>query len=123
MPFLDVTDVLSDPDFADTVSVLRTATAVDIFGENLATSATTTSAVSAVVTPASSNDLKRLPDTARLEGAITLISTFRFTSGQPGFTADVVTWQGRQYTVMNLDDWSQFGAGFVRATATMLSLS
>ena len=80
------------------------------------------------MTPAGSNDLKRMPEAARMSGAITIHTTFRLTSGglQPDGTtadADIVTWQGRKWSVLSIDDWTQFGAGFVRASATMLSLT
>ena len=127
MPFLDVTDVLFDIDFATTFDVARTTTSAGDNGETVSAAATFAGQIG-VVTPANSNDLKRMAETERLTGAIAIHTTFRLTSGgaQPDgttATADIVTWQGRQYSIFTADDWTQFGAGFVRATATMLSLT
>lgn len=127
MPFLDVTEVLSDPDFATTISVIRNTTTVDNFGETQI-SPVETDDIIAVVTPATSNDLKRMAETERLSGAIAIYTTYRLSAGGTQTdgstaTADIVTWQGRQYTVFSVDDWTQFGGGFIRATATMFSLS
>ncbi|WP_158810463.1 hypothetical protein [Beijerinckia sp. L45] len=127
MPFLDVTDVLKDPDFATTFSVARSATTVGNDGETALTPSTFTGIVG-VVTPANSNDLKRMAEVERLTGAIAIHTTFTLMAGGAQtdgttVTADVVTWNGRQYSIFAVDDWTQFGAGFVRATATMLSLT
>ena len=90
---------------------------------------TTTPGIVAVVTPANSNDLKRMAEAERLTGAIAIHTTFALHAGGlmpdgvTNATADIVTWQGRQYSIFSIDDWTQFGAGFVRATATMLNLS
>lgn len=127
MPFLDVTDVLYDPDFATTISVARTTTTVSTLGETVQTPATI-SGIVAVVTPANSNDLKRMAEAERLGGAIAIHTTYQLHAGGlmpdgvTNATADIVTWQGRQYSIFSIDDWTQFGAGFVRATATMLNL-
>lgn len=126
MPFLDVSDVLSDPDFATTFDVLR-STITTVKGRGVSTTQTFAGVIG-VVTPAGSNDLKRMPEAARMSGAITIHTTFRLTSSglQPDGTtadADIVSWQGRQWSVLSVDDWTQFGAGFVRAAATMLSLN
>ena len=128
MPLLDVTDTLTDPDFATTFSVFRQATIAGSNGETQLTSSTSPNVVG-VVTPANSNDLKRMAEVERLTGAIAIHTTFLLVAGglqadgETTLTADVVIWRGRQYTIFAVDDWSQFGAGFVRATATMLSLS
>lgn len=131
MPLLDVSDVLSDSDFADTIDVIRTAMVVGTLGRNTPT-VQTFFGVSAVVTPANSLDLQRLPDLERTSGAIQVITMFRLTDLAPGFTADQVIWPARGvwpapagaelYTVDLLDDWTRFGAGFVKATCRHTSL-
>lgn len=128
MATLDVTDVLLDPDFATTFDVERDASTVSSQGETVLTPTTTTGVVG-VVTPANSNDLRRMADAGleRLTGSIAIHTSFQLLAGgtQNGVTttADIVTWKGRQYSGLTVDDWTQFGAGFVRAVATMLSLT
>ena len=127
MGLLDVTDVLWDTDFTTTFSVTRNTTAVGDDGETV-TAPVTTSDIVGVVTPANSNDLRRMAEVERLGGAIAIHTTYRLTSGGAQAdgttaTADVVTWQNRQWSIFSVDDWTQFATGFVRATATMLDLT
>ena len=121
MPFLDVSDVLLDPDFATTFTVTRSAAAAGADGNNVVTPSAPIS-VTGVVEPANSNDLRRLPDAESLTGTIAIYTPFALNVLSANTTADIVTWNGRQYTVIDVEDWSQFGAGYVRALARMLSL-
>ena len=131
MPFLDVTDVLTDPDFATTFNVTRTTESV---GENgrLGSSPALFPAIVGVVTPDKRN-LVRLPDGSRQTASITIYTKFQLTSGEgcvnssPGnvasIAADVVSWKGRNYVVAAVEDWSQYGAGFVKAAADYVDIN
>lgn len=116
MPLLDVTDVLLDPDFCETLTVTR-STQGGIVDHVPAFTAATLS-ITAVVQPAGSNDLQRLLDAEYTRGGVTVF----------GYGADVLQvedtfmWQGDTYTVIGTDDWSRYGAGFVKATAAKTSL-
>lgn len=126
MPFLNVTRVLSNPSFATTFDVIRSLSDVGNDGETVIAQTTFPGQIG-VVTPASSNDLKRMAEAERLTGAITIHTEFRLMAGGKlpdgtAATADIIVWRGRQYSIFLVDDWTEFGAGFVRATATMLSL-
>lgn len=122
MAFLDVTDVLFDPDFMDIgLTVTRNAQAVDARGR--ATNTPTQQAFSGVVTSDKGDILHRNADGSRIIGSITIHTTFRLIDGSAGFDADEVTWQGRVYTVVNVNDYSHFGRGFVCATCDLKPLS
>ncbi len=120
MPFLDVTDVLSYPDFQTTFGVIRTATNVSNLGETVLTPQNYF--VSGVVEPASTKELERLPEAERLSGTIRIFTTFRLSDGDETITADVVVWNGRQYTVKTVDDFSEFGRGYIDALASASSI-
>jgi hypothetical protein len=125
MPTLDVTRVLANPRFADSITVTRTTTTVDPnTGRPIETK--TSQDLSAVVTSDRGRNLQRNPDAALSEGSIIIHSTFTFTEGgQVGavtYDADVVTWQGRDWTVVTVDDYSRYGAGFTCATCRLLTL-
>jgi hypothetical protein len=47
------------------------------------------------------------------------------TAGGPAGTtpADLVVWKGARYTVVNVDDYSHFGAGFVAATCDLIPVA
>ncbi len=122
MAFLDVTDVLFDPDFMDTgLTVSRNAQTVDAKGR--ATNTATTLTFAGVVTSDKGDELHRNPDGSRISGSITIHTPFRLIDGSAGFDADEVTWQGCVYTVVNVNDYSHFGRGFVCATCDLKPLS
>ncbi len=122
MPFLDVTDVLLDPDFLDTtLSVTRNAQTVTDGG--IAVDAPTTTGFYGVVTSLNGSVLQRVAEGAHIEDTITIHTPFKLIAGQAGYDADVVNWQGLQWTVTNVNDYSTYGRGFVAATCTMKQLS
>ena len=124
MPFIDVTDVLTDPDFATTFSVIQAQETIGANGR-AAYAQTTVPNVSGVVIPGKGN-LQRLPDGSRLSGTIDIYTQFSLSEGGSGpatAAADIVVWRGRQYTVTASQDFSEFGAGFIVATADLLGVN
>ncbi|QYY30242.1 hypothetical protein K2O51_22995 [Cupriavidus pinatubonensis] len=122
MALLDVTDVLLDPDFMDTGLVCNRMTqTVDDHGR--ATNTVTATPFAAVVTSDKGDILHRNADGSRIIGSITVHTTFRLSDGSAGQDADEIVWQGRTYTVANVNDYSHFGRGFVCATCDLKPLS
>jgi hypothetical protein len=114
MPLLDVSGILSNPLFADTFSVIRTTQTISSGG--LAQFSTqTTTGVSGVVTANTGRSLQRLADGERQADSITVHTTFLLTTGQGTTGADQIVWNGAAYTVVNVSDYSRYGAGFVCA--------
>lgn len=123
MPLLDVTDVLSDPDFVDnTLVCFRSVETVDDRGRS--TLQTTATPFAGVVTSDRGDILDRIAEGERITGSILICTTFRLTDGKAdGTTADEVEWQGRRYTVAAVNDYSTYGAGFVEAVCDLKPLS
>lgn len=121
MPGLDVSRVLSNPLFADTATVTRTAVSVDP-ATGRTVSAPSTTPISVVVTSDKGRNLQRNPDAALSEGSIIVHSTYAFTEGGNGVDADVLDWNGRKWTVVTVDDYSRYGAGFTCAMCRLLDL-
>ncbi|MGN5479518.1 hypothetical protein ACTMU2_29270 [Cupriavidus basilensis] len=122
MALLDVTDVLMDPDFMDSgLECNRMTQTVD--GRGRATNSSSTTLFSAVVTSDKGDILHRNADGSRIIGSITLHTPFRLSDGSAGLDADEIVWQGRTYTVVNVNDYSHFGRGFVCATCDLKPLS
>ncbi len=122
MAFLDVTEVLLDPDFMDTGLICNRMTqTVDDHGRAQNTVASTPFA--AVVTSDKGDILHRNADGSRIIGSITLHTMFRLMDGSADYDADEVVWAGRTYTVVNVNDYSHFGRGFVCATCDLKPLS
>ncbi|HEM8999486.1 TPA: hypothetical protein U2T46_001531 [Burkholderia cenocepacia] len=122
MAFLDVTEVLLDPDFMDTgLTCNRMTQTVDAHGRGQ--NAPTATTFAAVVTSDKGDILHRNADGSRIIGSITLHTMFRLSDGSAGQDADEIMWAGRTYTVVNVNDYSHFGRGFVCATCDLKPLS
>lgn len=121
MPSLDVSRVLASPRFADAATVTRTTVTVDP-ATGRTVKATADQIISVVVTSDKGQNLRRTPDAASSTGSILMHSTFCFTEGGDGLDADIVTWQAKRWTVVAVDDYSRYGAGFTAATCRLLDL-
>ena len=122
MPFLDVTEVLDDPELADFSLVCTRQT--QVVGENgIAVNSSTTLPFSGVVTSDTGDVLERLAAGSYIKGSITIHTRFILRDGQSGEDAALVIWQGRQYTVPDVNAYSAWGRGFVGARCELLPLS
>ncbi|MCG4261368.1 hypothetical protein K6W36_12410 [Acetobacter senegalensis] len=120
MPLLDVADILDDPDFNQRIVVDRTEKETDERGETICK--TTPMEFIGVAVPITAQELIRLPDAERLSGGLTVYSRFPLVAGDGAITADVVTVNQRCYTVISVDDFGAFGAGFTVARCSLRSL-
>jgi len=122
MPLIDVSQLLHDPDFTTTFVVARGTQTVDSHGR--ASETRTTSTQTGVVYPASGNKLIRTPEGENIIGDITIVTQFQLTEGDGASNqADLVTWNGRTYTVVNTNDYSQYGNGFIEAVCIKKTLT
>lgn len=122
MPLLDVSEVLLDIDFVDT-SLLCIRNAQIVGTDGVAVDTQTSTPFFGVVTNDSGDILLRIAEGSRIKGSITIHTKFRLISGKIGYDADMVTWNGDNYTVSNVADWSKYGAGFVAVTCDLMPLS
>lgn len=118
MPDLDLTDVLFDPDFADSFIVRRQTDTVGSNGRN--TKAFADTAATGVVTPGPDNGLAIGSDETHAGKSLTIVTTFRLQGPAPGFQPDLIWWGGDFYKVMKVEDFSHFGSGFVQAEASSI---
>lgn len=121
MPLLDVSEILLDPDFVDSLVCARNTQTVDDSG--IATDTPNCIPFYGVVTNNTGDLLMRLAEGSRITGSITVHSQFNLIAGADGIDADIVTWNGRQYTVTNVGDWSRFGIGFTATNCELIPLS
>jgi len=123
MPLIDMTDALTDPDFMDTFTVARQSQTINSSGFAVNTP-TATPPLYGVVTSDRGKRLQRGTDAERIAQTITIITTFELSAGAgTGQTADVVNWNGQQYTVTHIDDYSRFGQGFIQDTCELQSVN
>lgn len=124
MPLIDVSLVLRDPNLIDSLWIHRRTEVVNNFG----ISTTTTELLSAygIAYPATDNDLKRFPDLQIQGKSIVVITQFmlRGESQLQGseFQPDVVVWNGNNFVVKALEDYSLYGRGFVFAICASMDL-
>ncbi len=122
MPFLDTSDVLCDPDFCDmTMTYTRSVVVANDQGIGVAT--TKTLPLFGVVTSDSGDVLKRVPVGEYVEGSILICTRTKLIEAAKGYTADIITWDGNQYTVAKVNGYSTYGVGFVEAICELIPLS
>lgn len=118
MALIDVSALLADPDFTDTIIVTRYTQAVNSYGVATYTSATIN--VRAAVYPSGGNILDLLPEAERGLNSITVVTTYALIE-RSATQADEVTWGGKQWRVAKVNDYRHFGSGFSEAICTQKS--
>jgi hypothetical protein len=119
MPLLDVNEVLTDADLADTFTVVRRAEMVNTFGEMTVTE-TRNEGVVGVIVPGSER-LQRDDDFQSLTKTIEIATPFRLQGPSPGFQPDIIEWGGSRFVITVVDDLTHFGAGHVQASAVSMT--
>ncbi|EAA8759568.1 head-tail adaptor [Salmonella enterica] len=120
MPFLDVSDVLCDPDLCDTsLRVTRSRVVVDKQG--FSSRQTEEYPFTGIVTVDRSYEAKMLESGQMISGAILVVTDEKLTAGQKGRGGDRVTYQGNDYLVKMVDPYTAYGHGFVQAHCELLS--
>jgi len=122
MPEIDVSAALTDPDMLDRLTCTRTAQVLSGTGVVVTTQQQFLNFYG-VVTSDRGFLLKREAAGSRVEGTITVVTKFRLQAQSPGFTADIVTWDGRQYTVVHTDPYNRYGTGFIQATCDLIPVT
>lgn len=114
MARIDVTALLQDPDFLNSVTLIRRASSVNSYGEHVMAETPTT--LLAVVDTGEAEVLERMPAGARLSDIISVYYKGELRAESPGGYADVIVWNGRRYQVHEVsENYMNFGAGFTRA--------
>lgn len=122
MPLLDVSDVLTDPDFCDRTLVCeRNTSSTDSTGRGVIT--TQIVPFSGVVTSDKGELLQRGAVGEHATDSMLVITRFQLRDAGMAATADVVQWDDRRWTVTKVNSYSKYGVGFVEATCEMLPLA
>lgn len=110
MANVDVTNLLSDPDFVDDICVITRVPKLNSLGENKITETPLNTIGS--VQPASGKALNRLPEALRLENMSSFWFKGQIVASDPGKYPSILVFKGRRYQVKNVFDWSNFGQGY-----------
>lgn len=124
MPMLDVSEVLLDPMFAERLTIIRREEVVGENGRNQLSPTTITPKPVGVVTSESNERIKREDRGQYRDKGIRVHTKFRLrgpSKDASEFQPDIVQWNGNPYVVAQIDDYSQFGAGFTSALCMSMS--
>ena len=110
MAYIDVTELLSDPDFCDQMIQIKRGSKVNDSGVNVITQQTYCTIGS--IQPASGKTLARVPDSLRIEGVSSFWIKGEITTDAQGRYTDILVFRNKRYQVRQVFDWTNFGQGW-----------
>jgi hypothetical protein len=124
-PLVNILLAITSPMFADTFTVIRRQQTVGDNGR-VTFNPTTFPNLHGTVYPSSKNDLERFPNLQVMGKALSVVTRFalRGESEVTGtdFAPDIVQWHGDNFVVMDLQDYSSWGNGFILAICQSMDL-
>lgn len=130
MPWLDVSDITVDPDFADVFTVIQRPVTVDEHGRAQMQRVENPGIVG-TVTLQDPADLMRGDDSDAANRMIFVAAPFRFRSiskeGAQQYKGDIIVWPpvgeagSTEYTVIKVYPYSRFGAGMFECVAQSMN--
>lgn len=114
MANLDVTELLSDPDFVDPVVLVNRVPFVNSLGENSLQESSLNTVGS--VQPASGRTLQRLPEALRVANVSSFWLKATIIAAEPGKYSSILVFKGKRYQVQTVFDWSNYGEGYTEGT-------
>lgn len=128
MPLLDVSELMTDPDFAQRVSVQRRLETVGANGRPTFTTATFKNVVVVIYpvdTAIGGNALERTDAASYRGAALEIVTKFQLRGpaqvAGTNYQPDIVVYNGDPYIVSVMNDFAKFGPGFVRAELNAMS--
>lgn len=110
MAQIDVSDLLSDPDFIDPVQVIRRVATVNSRGENVIVE--TTIDTFASVQPASSKVIQRLPEALRMADVRSFYLRLEIVQDSSTAYPDVMVFKGKRFQIQTAAPWGNWGSGW-----------
>jgi hypothetical protein len=107
---IDVTELLSDPDFVDTVLLINRAPQVNTAGENFLNEDPIETV--GAVQPADGKTVMRLPDDLRVANLMSFWIQGSIVTSAPGKYSSILVFKGRRFEVQHVFDWTAAGAGW-----------
>ena len=116
MANIDVSELMTDPDFTDVVELI-TRTPVLTKGIQSFTEATPEPVVM-VVQPASGEDLEKVPEASRGHETKTFFYKGILSSLRQNGYSDIIVFQGNRFEVLFVEPWGNWGVGYYKGIAT-----
>jgi hypothetical protein len=115
---IDMSEVLDDTDFTQTVTRIQRNETINQYGESVLTSVT--SQIVASITSPNAQELLRFADATAYKDAITVITKVNLNGVSFGSQPDIIFYHGNNYIVEVTNDYNDFG--FTVATCKLLDL-
>lgn len=110
MAQLDVTELMTDPDFVDAMIQVSRTTRTNSYGENVLTECNVNTVGS--VQPADGKVIARLPEAERISNLMSFWLQGTIVASAPGKYTDILIFRGQRFQVKTVFDWSTWGAGW-----------
>lgn len=110
MAQIDITELLSDPDFVDIIAIINRVPSINLYGEQYLEEISIGTIGS--VQPATGKVLERLPESMRMHNYSSFWLKGKIIASEPGKYSSVLMFKGVRYQVQSVQDWSNFGAGY-----------
>lgn len=110
MAQVDVSELMTDPDFIDAMRVINRIPIVDSRGENSLTNIVTESVGS--VQPADNKAILRLPEALQVQNLMSFWFKGIIVASAPGLYTAILEFKGSRFQVKTVADWSNWGAGW-----------
>lgn len=123
MALIDVSELLSDPDFADSATLITRGVTVNEFGESVMSEEVPEAVTVVVAGNGGEESLSKLPEAVRLVDVISVYYAGLLSAERPGGYSDVIEWNGVRYQVRYVDNYMNFGRGFCRALCVRETVS
>lgn len=111
---IDVSDILSDPDLVQPLTLIKREACVDSFGQNKLKELASCTVGS--VQPISGKTLQRLPDAYRVANVQSFWMREKLVSDSRSQYPDIIVKNGKRFTVQIVFDWSDWGSGWSEGT-------
>lgn len=110
MAQIDVSDLLSDPDFIDPVQLIRRVSAINAYGENVLTE--TTISTYGNIQPASNKSIQRLPEALRIGDVRDFYLRLEIVLDGSTAYPDILVFGGKRFEVQTAAPWMNYGSGW-----------
>lgn len=114
MANVDVSELLTDPDFVDPIQVITRRYRVNSLGEQSLSEKVLTTVGS--VQPANYRTVQKLPEALRVANVSSFFFKGEIVASEPGKYASILVFRGKRYQVQTVADWSNFGQGYTEGT-------
>lgn len=114
MSRIDITELLTDPDFVDEMTVITRYPRVNSKGENLLNEKQVISVGS--VQPASGKTVFKLPEEFRVANVSEFYFKGAIIATAPGKYSSIIVFKGQRFQVQTVADWTNWGAGWTEGT-------